>query len=376
MTENPNQGGYPPGYPPGYGGSAGYGDAPPSPSARRNHMPIYVVLALGGLVLTIVLGVLLINARPGTPTATIVYRLVPPDGRQITDAELDTTVQILQHRLNSAGDVQGSAKKMPPDMVSVRLYGETDVPALSDSLGPQGELFFVLLPRATYGDITAQSTTPLPAKGSVIDPELVKTAQFSGSELDPKGTAAVEDLNNPGHWLVTFAFAGDYANQFATWTGQHINAFLAIVLDGKVLSVPYIRSAITSGKGQISGAFTATEAKWLAAILTYGALPIPLRDVSRPATPSGPPSTSASASASPSACASPTGESETSASAAVASASASAAAVGYALASASPASASAVAAAASASASAAAASAYASASASAAAAAAPVSRSC
>jgi hypothetical protein len=302
VNENPNQGGYQGGYPAGYGGNPGYGYAPPWPPARRrSRVPIYVGLGLVGLVLTIVVGVLLINAgRPGTPTATIVYRLVPADGRQITDADLDETVQILQHRLNSAGDVPGTVEKLPPDMVSVRLYGETYVPALSDKLGAPGRFLFVLLPRATYGDVTAPSTTPLPAEGSMLDPELLKTAQFNGSELDPNGTSAAEDPNTPGYWLVNFAFKGEYANQFAVWSGQHINEYFAMVLDGKILSVPYIKDAITGGKGVISGGFTASDAKWMAVMLSYGALPFPLQDVSRAVSPSG----------SPSACASPTGELE------------------------------------------------------------------
>ena len=366
MTENPNQGGHHADYPT-------YGYAPPWRPARRSRKPMYIGLGLIGLVLIIVVGVLLFNATsPAESTATIIFRLMPTAGYRITDADLDETVQILQSRLNSSGVVPGTVEKLLPDMVSVRLYGATDVPALSDHLGAQGQLLFVLLPRATYGDVMASSSTAqLPAEGSTLDPELLKTAQFNGSELDPKGTSAAEDPTNPGYWLVNFAFAGDYANQFAIWSGQHINEFFAMVLDGKVLWVPYIKSPITGGKGQISGAFTASDAKWLVVLLSYGALPFPLRDLSHAAPPSASPSVP------PSACATPMGELEASASAsaAVASAGASAAASGVEA----PPAASAVAAPASAPASIAAASASAaaaSASASAAAAAASPSKSC
>jgi protein-export membrane protein SecD len=79
---------------------------------------------------------------------------------------------------------------------------------------------------------------------------------------------------------VNFAFAGSAGNDFATWTGAHVNDFFAIVLDGKVQSAPYIKGAITGGSGQITGTFTATEAKSLATILSYGALPYPVQQES------------------------------------------------------------------------------------------------
>ena len=51
----------------------------------------------------------------------------------------------------------------------------------------------------------------------------------------------------------------------------------AIVLDGKVLSDPVIRSAIPGGSGEISGNFTTKSATDLALLLRAGALPAPLK---------------------------------------------------------------------------------------------------
>jgi len=48
------------------------------------------------------------------------------------------------------------------------------------------------------------------------------------------------------------------------------------VLDDKVISAPVIREAITAGRGQISGNFTAQSAQDLAVLLRAGALPAPL----------------------------------------------------------------------------------------------------
>jgi len=60
-----------------------------------------------------------------------------------------------------------------------------------------------------------------------------------------------------------------------TKVGQGTSNF-AIVLDGVVVSSPYIQALIPDGRAQISGSFTATTAKDLANVLTYGALPLTL----------------------------------------------------------------------------------------------------
>ncbi|MEZ0323262.1 MAG: protein translocase subunit SecD, partial [Hydrogenothermaceae bacterium] len=62
---------------------------------------------------------------------------------------------------------------------------------------------------------------------------------------------------------------------FGEATAKMIGKRLAIVLDGKVMSAPVIRSRITSA-GQITGKFTTEEANDLAVILRAGALPAPV----------------------------------------------------------------------------------------------------
>jgi preprotein translocase subunit SecD len=214
-----------------------------------------------------------------------VYQLVPASGQQVTTAQLDVTVTILRDRLDKAG-IDATVEKLPPDRVSVGVVRASDLTVLSGRLTAPGKLSFVLLPRQTYGDAIAPGDTPIPAAGSTMDEELLATAQFTGADLDVGKIYAAADQSNPGYWVIHFAFAGDAATRFATWTGQHVNEFFAIVLDQEVQSVPYIKSQITGGEGQITGAFTEAEAKSLAAVLQSGQLPLPLREISRTATPS------------------------------------------------------------------------------------------
>ncbi len=59
-------------------------------------------------------------------------------------------------------------------------------------------------------------------------------------------------------------------------TQANIGKTIAIFLDGRPISTPVVREAITDGKAVISGRFTPSEARDLARDLKYGALPVPI----------------------------------------------------------------------------------------------------
>jgi preprotein translocase subunit SecD len=67
------------------------------------------------------------------------------------------------------------------------------------------------------------------------------------------------------------------AKKFGDATAKLIGQQLAIVLDGIVQSAPTVQSAITGGQGEITGSFSAQEAKNLAVVLNSGALPVELQ---------------------------------------------------------------------------------------------------
>ncbi len=76
----------------------------------------------------------------------------------------------------------------------------------------------------------------------------------------------------PGSWDTNFTLSQDAAKRFADFTGSHIGSPLAIVLDGKVLQAPNIKSQI-SDSGRIEGQNGEQEAKDLALNLKAGSLP-------------------------------------------------------------------------------------------------------
>ncbi len=80
-------------------------------------------------------------------------------------------------------------------------------------------------------------------------------------------------------WQVNLKFTGEGGDKFLKATqnisarGQGQNLF-AIVLDGETISTPSVDQPIPGGQAQITGSFTEAEARDLANVLKYGALPV------------------------------------------------------------------------------------------------------
>ncbi|MCX5419475.1 protein translocase subunit SecD [Streptomyces sp. NBC_00078] len=102
---------------------------------------------------------------------------------------------------------------------------------------------------------------------------------------DVKKAQAVFNTQTAAGWTVTMDFTSQGAKKFADITGQLAknqtpqNQF-AIVLDGNVVSDPYVKQALTGGNAEISGSFNQQEAQGLANMLSYGALPLSFKEQS------------------------------------------------------------------------------------------------
>ncbi|MCB2141646.1 MAG: protein translocase subunit SecD, partial [Rhodobacteraceae bacterium] len=81
------------------------------------------------------------------------------------------------------------------------------------------------------------------------------------------------DFDQNGRPAVAFRFNTSGARKFGDYTAEHVGELFAIVLDGKVISAPQIRTHIGGGSGIITGTFTPEETNNLAVLLRAGALP-------------------------------------------------------------------------------------------------------
>ncbi|MER6917960.1 protein translocase subunit SecD [Streptomyces spiralis] len=100
---------------------------------------------------------------------------------------------------------------------------------------------------------------------------------------DVKKAQAVFNTQNASGWTVTMEFTSKGAKKFADITGklaqnQSPQNQFAIVLDGNVVSDPYVSQALTGGSAEISGRFTQQEAQSLSNMLSYGALPLTFKE--------------------------------------------------------------------------------------------------
>ncbi|MEU0053649.1 protein translocase subunit SecD [Streptomyces sp. NPDC006309] len=112
---------------------------------------------------------------------------------------------------------------------------------------------------------------------------LLGPAAVDGTEV--KKAQAVFDTQGASGWQVQMTFTSGGGKKFADITGELAknqtpqNEF-GIVLDGEVVSSPFVHGAITGGQAEISGSFKQEEAQNLANMLSYGALPLSFREES------------------------------------------------------------------------------------------------
>ncbi len=105
---------------------------------------------------------------------------------------------------------------------------------------------------------------------------LLGPAAISGSNLTNASSGVPQGQVS---WIVTLQFNSQGAALFETMTkalatrATPQNEF-GIVLDGRVISWPYVRAAIPGGSAQIEGSFNQKTAAELANVLKYGALPL------------------------------------------------------------------------------------------------------
>ncbi len=129
---------------------------------------------------------------------------------------------------------------------------------------PEGD---ELLPYRQRNRETGVATTNsmLVKKQAVLTGEMLTDAQvrIGGGQL----------RNEP---YVELEFSSEGARIFDKVTGENVRKRLAIILDNTVYSAPVINERISGGRAQITGSFSADEAKDLAIVLRAGALPAPV----------------------------------------------------------------------------------------------------
>jgi preprotein translocase subunit SecD len=130
-----------------------------------------------------------------------------------------------------------------------------------------------ILPYDERDEPTAAGTAPAPKAGEPTAWVVVESpAVVDGSELRSADAASDNPAGGDGSYQINFTLKPSGAQKFGAWTAANVGAYMAVVLNDRVQSAPYIKSQITDS-GQISGNFTKDSANGLALTLRSGALP-------------------------------------------------------------------------------------------------------
>ncbi len=145
----------------------------------------------------------------------------------------------------------------------VELPGVTDLQEAIDMIGATPELEFKLV-----SDPEGTSTEPVYTETGLTGRYITRA-----QPLAPQNTAGGGFSTD---YIVRVWFNDEGESLFADITTANVGRQLAIFLDGRLISDPVIRTAITGGTADITGSFTPDETKELARNLNLGALPVPI----------------------------------------------------------------------------------------------------
>lgn len=212
---------------------------------------------------------------------------------EVTPDKLLTVERIIQNRVDAYGLTEPVIQRQRPDRIIVELPGVRDPEQAKELIRQTAVLEFRHVPRKyAFGDRGPEITTVMgqhrftfrdPAgqevpTGQVIDESPVIV---TGRDLRPDSARV---MSRPGRGAaVTFRLEQDAARVFEDFTRKNVRHYLAIVLDGRMVSCPIINEAIPRGEVEISGGFVGQEglerARDLSILLNAGALPMDLEYV-------------------------------------------------------------------------------------------------
>jgi preprotein translocase subunit SecD len=205
--------------------------------------------------------------------------------RQVPGGVLDQAIEIIRSRVDALGVAEPEIGRQG-DNIIVQLPGVKNSSRALEVVGQTAELRFrpVLDPNVPPEQAGGPRTTPreedqpdkevvLPGKGEEARYRL-GPSELTGRALRD---ARAEVSPDTGEWKVNFTLNDQGSREFDALAARNVNKQVAIVLDGVVQSAPTIEQAQFGGSGEITGSFTEREAKDLALVLRFGALPVELK---------------------------------------------------------------------------------------------------
>jgi preprotein translocase subunit SecD len=198
---------------------------------------------------------------------------------------VDQAVKTIRNRIDQFGVAEPDIRKEAGDRIQVQLPGLKDPDRAIALVGKTAHLEFKIVDdeadaaKAQKGIlppgrelVMERVTAP---NGAVTEHPLVvrSEAAMTGADISDARVSFEQQNNQP---YVSLTFTSHGARLFERVTGENLKKRMAIILDGKAYSAPVIQDKIAGGRAQITGRYTADEARDLAVVLRAGALPAPV----------------------------------------------------------------------------------------------------
>ena len=197
------------------------------------------------------------------------------DGQQLTADMMDRAETIIRNRVDGLGVKEASVQRQGDDSLLIQVPGVDDPRAALKVLGETGRLEFVDVNSITDAD--EKSAVQAGDDNVKLKEGTYKVIELNGKKLTGEVVKDASVGQDPqGGIVVDLTMNGDGTKIWSDYTSKNIGNQVAVVLDGTVKSAPVVNDAIRDGRTQISGKFTAEEAKSLRTVLVAGSLPVTL----------------------------------------------------------------------------------------------------
>ena len=209
-----------------------------------------------------------------------VYLLYQADLSQIEEKEKAEVMaglrDVIEKRVNLFG-VSEPRVQIQGEKLIVEIAGIIDPAQAIKQIGKTPFLEFKEQ-KENYQEILAKNKELIEAgrEDQIEDP--FQSTNLTGRYLKKAEVVFDQTTYRP---LVSLQFNDEGAKIFEELTARNVGKQLAIYIDQVPISAPVVQEKISGGKAQISGRFTAEEAKELARNLNAGALPVSITLISQ-----------------------------------------------------------------------------------------------
>jgi preprotein translocase subunit SecD len=242
------------------------------------------------------------SANWGTPTPApgevngYLLTMTQSQMSQIQDRTMAQSVETIRRRIDELGLTEPFVAPygQGDNEIIVELPGESDPIRAKDVIQAGGQLEIRFVPDQTPYPSQAAA---IAAKNGILPPgtELLPgTASASGGPADAgeswyivdripiitgrdlRDATPARNTQRPPYFMVNFRLTVEAGRKFGPFTEQHINQYMAIILDHKVKTVAVIKGKIEDS-GELEGSYTEEQANDEALILRAGALPASIK---------------------------------------------------------------------------------------------------